>query len=146
MNMVIVIFGESCTGKSTLAEQIAPALGAEICTGKDYLRLAKSEAEAERIFRARLASDEKLVYIASEPAQLALVPDGCVRIHARASLVTIQSRFAARMHGALPAPVAQMLERKHGIFDDAPRAFTYDSDQTTAEEAAAQVLGLLAAR
>ena len=44
--MVIGIIGENCTGKSTLAEEIQKRLGGEIVTGKDYLRLAKSEAMA----------------------------------------------------------------------------------------------------
>ena len=41
--MVIGIFGESCTGKSTLAERISAGLSCEVFTGKDYLRLAKNE-------------------------------------------------------------------------------------------------------
>ena len=45
--MVIGIIGENCSGKSTLAEKIKAELGAEIITGKDYLRMAKSESEAE---------------------------------------------------------------------------------------------------
>lgn len=143
--MVIVIFGESCTGKSTLAGRIAPALGAEVCTGKDYLRLAKNEAEAERVFRARLSSGENIIYVASEPAQLALVPDGCVRVYAAAELETIQARFAARMGGGLPAPVAAMLARRHGAFEHAPRDLTYFSDAMTPDEAARHVLALAGA-
>ena len=41
--MVIGIFGESCTGKSTLAEKLKTQLDAEVYTGKDYLRLAKND-------------------------------------------------------------------------------------------------------
>ena len=40
--MVFGIIGENCSGKSTLAEMIKAELGAEIVTGKDYLRMAKS--------------------------------------------------------------------------------------------------------
>lgn len=47
---MIGLIGESCTGKSTLAEKIMAALGAEIVTGKDYLRLARSESEAAALF------------------------------------------------------------------------------------------------
>ena len=36
--MVIAIFGESCTGKSTLARALKERLGGEVYTGKDYLR------------------------------------------------------------------------------------------------------------
>ena len=45
--MVIAIFGESCTGKSTLAEKISAHVPCEIFTGKDYLRLAKNESIAK---------------------------------------------------------------------------------------------------
>ena len=41
--MLVAIFGESCTGKSTLAGMLKERLGGEIWTGKDYLRLARSE-------------------------------------------------------------------------------------------------------
>lgn len=40
--MVIAIFGESCTGKSTLARALKERLGGEVYTGKDYLRMAKT--------------------------------------------------------------------------------------------------------
>ena len=52
--MVIGIIGENCTGKSTLAEEIHKLLGGQILTGKDYLRLAKSESMATALFRKKL--------------------------------------------------------------------------------------------
>jgi uridine kinase len=54
--MVIGIFGESCTGKSTLAERIAASLSCEIYTGKDYLRLAKNENIAKVMFQKKLTA------------------------------------------------------------------------------------------
>ena len=42
--MVIGIIGENCSGKSTLASEIEKAIHAEIMTGKDYIRMAKSES------------------------------------------------------------------------------------------------------
>ncbi len=44
--MVTGIIGESCTGKSTLADKLKSLLCAEVYTGKDYLRLSKNEAIA----------------------------------------------------------------------------------------------------
>ncbi len=44
--MVIGIVGESCTGKSALADKLKCLLNAEVYTGRDYLRLAKDEAAA----------------------------------------------------------------------------------------------------
>lgn len=39
--MVVGIIGESCTGKSTLADKLKSLVDAEVYTGKDYLRLAR---------------------------------------------------------------------------------------------------------
>lgn len=43
-----------------------------------------------------------------------------MRILVTADLDMIKSRFAQRMRGNLPAPVATMLEMKHGCFDAEP--------------------------
>lgn len=141
--MMIALFGDSCTGKSTVAEKLAKRLSAEIYSGKDYLKLAKSESVAETLFKKKLCGDETIVYVVSETEQLALLPEGCVRVLATASLETIKRRFALRMRGNLPAPVAAMLERKYGQFENQPNALRIDSDQITAEEAVEQILSLL---
>lgn len=135
--MLIAIFGESCTGKTTLAAGIKAASGAELYSGKDYLRLAKSESEATQLFKKRLADAVQggnVVYIAAEREHLALIPDGAVRILVTAELDTIKERFAARMHGNLPAPVAAMLEKKHGCFDREPHDFHVHNGSPDAEE------------
>ena len=118
--MVIGIFGESCTGKSTLAEKIATGFPCEVFTGKDYLRLAKNENIAKVMFQKKLSaavSCENIIYVISEKEHLSLLPEGALRILVTADLELIKSRFAKRMRGNLPAPVAAMLERKHGCFD-----------------------------
>lgn len=118
--MVIGIFGESCTGKSTLADKIATSLPCEIFTGKDYLRLAKNENIAKAMFQKKLASavsGEHLIYVITETEHLPLLPDGALRILVTADIELIKSRFAERMRGNLPTPVAAMLEKKHGCFD-----------------------------
>ena len=127
--MVIGIIGENCTGKSTLAEEIRRELGGEIVTGKDFLRMAKSEGEATKLFREKLGnavSGDNVIYVITEPEHLELLPDGAIRILVQADLDTIRERFRARMRGNLPAPVAAMLERKHGIFDGGEYDFRYD--------------------
>lgn len=53
INMVVGILGESCTGKSTLADKLKTQLYAEVYTGKDYLRLAKQEATARKLFQEK---------------------------------------------------------------------------------------------
>ena len=67
--MVIGIIGESCTGKSTLADKLKSLLGAEVYTGKDYLRLAKNEAIAKKLFQNKLKdaiSGPHIIYVISE--------------------------------------------------------------------------------
>lgn len=135
--MLIAVIGENCTGKSTLANAIQKALGGEIVTGKDYLRMAKSESEAAGLFKQKLAAavdGGNLFYVITEPEQLAFLPDGAVKILVKADLDTIKERFKARMHGTLPPPVAQMLEKKHGIFDDGDYAYTFDGVNGDADE------------
>lgn len=127
--MMIGLFGENCSGKSTLAEQVKNTIGGEIVSGKDYLKMAKSESEATALFKNRLKSavtGENLIYVISEYDQLTFLPQGAVRILVKADLDTIKERFKARMHGVLPSPVAQMLERRHGLFDGEPYDYCYD--------------------
>ncbi len=143
--MVIGIIGENCTGKSTLAAEIQQRIGGEIVTGKDYLRLAKSEAMAAALFKKKLAAaltGENILYVISEQDQVKLLPEGAVRILVKADIDTIKERFRARMRGNLPAPVAEMLERKHGMFDAGAYDYTYQSD---AEDLAAFCDALAAA-
>ena len=143
--MVIGIFGESCTGKSTLAQMIAERFSCEVVTGKDYLRLAKNESVAKALFQKKLlaaVSGENLIYVISEKEHLPLLPEGACRILVTADLETIQSRFAQRMRGNLPAPVAAMLEKKHGCFDGEPHHIHVVSGVTALEE----VLALLRER
>ena len=128
--MVIGIIGENCSGKSTLAEAIKDAIGAEIITGKDYLRMAKSENEAILMFKAKLKdallTDNNIIYVISEKEHISLIPDGAVRILVKADINTIKERFKQRMRGNLPAPVEQMLERKHGMFDNEMYDYQFD--------------------
>ncbi len=115
--MVIALFGDRCTGKSSIAQRLSAHLSAEVYSGKDYLRLAKSERVTEVLFRKKLKGDKTILYVISEKELLALLPDSCIRVLITASLDTIKTRFSARMHGNLPAPVAAMLERKYGQFE-----------------------------
>lgn len=139
--MVIAILGESCVGKSTIAEKLASRLNAEVFSGKDYLKLAKSESMAALLFKKKLAApDGNILYVISEKEQLALLPEDCLRVLVTASLDTILERFAQRMHGQLPAPVAAMLERKHGQFDSEPCAIHINADAQSSEEACALIL------
>ena len=141
--MVIGIFGESCTGKSTLAAKITEKIPCEVFTGKDYLRLAKNENVAKIMFQKKLAgavNGENIIYVISEKEHLSLLPEGALRILVTADLETIKSRFAQRMHGVLPAPVAAMLEKKHGCFNTQPHEIRMMSDETDPDAVVEEVI------
>ena len=141
--MVIGIFGESCTGKSTLAAKITEKIPCEVFTGKDYLRLAKNENVAKLMFQKKLAgavNGENIIYVISEKEHLSLLPEGALRILVTADLETIKSRFAQRMHGVLPAPVAAMLEKKHGCFDTQPHEIRMMCDETDPDAVVEEVI------
>lgn len=135
--MLIAIIGENCAGKSTLAGKLNALLGGEIMSGKDYLRLAKSESMAAMLFKKKLkeaVNGENLIWVISEKEHLAFLPEGAVRILVNADLSVIKERFKARMHGSLPAPVEQMLERKHGSFDSFEYEYRFDSGKDDPDE------------
>ena len=118
--MMIGIFGESCTGKTTLSQLLQTRLDAKVYTGKDYLRLSKNENLAKKLFQKELeaaVSGTHVVYVISEPEHLRLLPEDALRVLVTADLEIIKARFAQRMKGTLPSAVSAMLERKHGCFD-----------------------------
>lgn len=140
--MLIVIFGESCTGKSTLAQILSEKLDAQIYTGKDYLRLAKNEAIAKKLFQKKLeeaVTDGHMIYVTAQPQELIPVPPEAIRILVTAELETIKERFALRMHGTLPKSVADMLERNHGCFDREAYDYRVMSGKTDVYALAAQI-------
>jgi len=140
--MVIGIFGESCTGKSTLAQLLKTRLDARVYTGKDYRRFSKNESMAKKLFQKELeaaVSGGHIVYVISEPEHLPLLPEGAMRVLVTADLEQIKSRFSRRMNGNLPAAVGAMLERKHGCFDREIHHLHVVSGQTDPETVCSQI-------
>lgn len=114
--MLIVLFGPSCSGKSSAAEQLARLLRCESVAGKDYLRLASSETEAWKLFgdrlRAAAAGDtDSLVYVVAGGSPALDVP-GAVRVRFTASLDALCSRFAARGQPIPAAALRNMMQRQ----------------------------------
>lgn len=136
--MVICLMGESCTGKSTAADKIKKETGAKIFTGKDYLKLAKSEAEAKKAFRSLLQSHvsetEGVIFVVSELEDLSLVPENALKILFTADISVIKERFKERMRGNLVPPVEKMLERKAGLFSEVQHDLVIESDKISKEE------------
>ena len=143
--MVIGIFGESCTGKSTFADKLRESIKAQVYTGKDYLRLEKNETAAKESFQKKLreaVNGENIIYVISEKEHLPLLPDGSIRILVTADLELIKTRFARRMYGNLPAPVAAMLERKHGSFDMEPHDIHVISEHTSVDDVCRKIAAM----
>lgn len=141
--MLIALMGDNCVGKSSVAERLQHALRAQAFSGRDYLRLEKNEQTARASFQKMLAdavSDENIIYVISEKEQLALLPEGCVRVLVTASLESIRQRFAERMHGNLPAPVAAMLERKYGQFESEAHDVCIDTETLSPQDACDRIL------
>jgi cytidylate kinase len=119
--MVIGIFGESCTGKSSVADELASRLNAIVYTGKDYLKIAKNEANAKKQFIELLKfnemSDKAIIYVITEKEHLTFLPDKAFRVLMKAELGIIKERFSKRINRELPAPIIAMLDRTHGMFD-----------------------------
>ena len=144
--MVICIFGESCTGKSTIANELSNRTNAKVYAGKDYLKLAKSEAEARAQFvnlmRTHESGDEFLVFVVTEKEHLSLLPPKALRILVTADIEIIKERFAQRMNGNLPPPVSAMLEKKHGMFDDEPHDLHVDNSSMSISDACDRIMAL----
>lgn len=142
--MLIALIGESCVGKSTFAQMLCDKLGCEVYTGKDYLRLAKNEAIARKLFEKKLGacvSGENLIYVISEKEHLSLLPADAVSVLMTADLELILQRFANRMRGTLPPPVEAMLRKKHGCFDGISCRFHIHNSENS-EQVLAEILQL----
>ncbi len=141
--MVIALMGDSCVGKSAIADCLSRKLKATVFSGKDYLRLAKSENMAAALFKKKLAeavTGETIIYVLSEKDQLGFLPDTSTRVLVAAGLETIKQRFAVRMRGNLPDPVAAMLERNYGQFEAEAHEIRIDTEQCSPKEACDLIL------
>ena len=72
-----------------------------------------------------------------------MLPEGALRILVTADLEVIKERFAQRMRGQLPAPVAMMLEKKHGCFDAESHDIHVVSGETDTEIVCKQILDMI---
>ena len=119
--MIIALIGESCTGKSTVADMLKENINAKVYAGKDYLRFAKNEKQAKDMFSAYLneneSGSENIIYVISEKDGLEMLPPKALRIVLEEDIEIIKERFAKRMNGHLPPPVEKMLMAKHGMFN-----------------------------
>ncbi|MBN2223032.1 MAG: hypothetical protein JW708_12580 [Vallitaleaceae bacterium] len=148
--MLLAIIGESCTGKSTLADRIIKEWNAKIFSGKDYLRFSKNENEAKSIFienlRQASKGEENIIYVISEKEHLDFVKDIGIRVLITADIEVIKERFSLRMNGRLPEPVAKMLEAKHGMFDQNEYDYKFSMTDESLEKVSEELLNKLQLR
>lgn len=53
-----------------------------------------------------------------------------------------KTRFAGRMHGNLPIPAADALERKHGSFDNEPYDIHVISEHTNVDDVCRKIAAM----
>lgn len=148
--MLYIFMGQSCTGKSTMVDKVKELIDIKIYTGKDYLRMAKSESEAWDLFYEKLvnaASDKDssktpIIYLITEKDQLDKIIDieGSYKVKFSASIDTIKSRFAQRMNGRLPQPVEIMLNNQYKEWENIKGDIEVD---TTIEDDVKKLLNLV---
>jgi len=147
--MLFIFMGPSCTGKSSAANELKKLADVQIYTGKDYLRMAKNEQEAWKVFSEELKKaanniDLKapsIVYIISEKNDVSKIEaiENAVTVKFTADLEVIKSRFAQRMKGNLPAPVEKMLEQQYTNWKDADAKLNIDTGTDTPDQAAKKI-------
>lgn len=120
---MMIFFGPSCSGKSTVAEMIHQETGVPVWVGKDYLRLAKNETEAREIFNTRLreAAQEKtlsphvMIYVVPSLKSLnaaILESPGVTKVKLFADIQVLKERFYKRLQGLGNPPIDAMLQRQ----------------------------------
>ncbi|MDR0821170.1 MAG: hypothetical protein LBN40_01725 [Oscillospiraceae bacterium] len=136
--MILAFIGENCTGKSVVADCFQKEYSTEVFIGGDFRKFDKNKQVAEQIFRDKLKTYESelkpVIYIISEREHLRFLPENSVRVYFFADIDTIKERFAERTGGKLPPGVAEMLESKHGMFDDEKRDFEVNDTLDSVED------------
>lgn len=148
--MVFIFMGPSCTGKSTAAEIVGRKMDALIISGKDYLRFAKSQAEAWKIFEGKMKqaskadTEETMIFVCTEKElyQRFTLQSGMHTVRFTAETEEIKKRFAERMRGNLPKPLEMMLEKQIVSWEDAECTMLVDSSKESPEEAAKRILAV----
>ncbi|WP_273323119.1 hypothetical protein [Vallitalea guaymasensis] len=141
--MLFIFMGESCTGKSTIADIISDKINAEVCSGKEYLKLAKNEYDAWRIFYDKLVDasadvyncDNNIIYVITETDMIAKLDNfNCVKVKFIADIDIIKTRFSKRMKGNLPKPIISMIERKSLEWKEIEGDIVLDTSKNDIEE------------
>ncbi len=152
--MLLIFFGPSCSGKSSVADIIANRSGAAVYTGKDYLRLAKNEQEAWKKFTSLLVKaanvrslgPESVIHVITEAALLQKndhLTGNILKVKFTAHPDRLKQRFAERIKRELPQPLAQMIDRQADSFRDVEADLLFDTSEGSAEETAGEIIAFL---
>lgn len=151
--MLYVFMGQSCTGKSTVVDKVKEIIDVEVFSGKDYLKMAKSENEAWKIFYEKLStaasskesSGANIAYLITEKDQLDRINEieGILKVKFTASLDTIKERFSQRLRGNMPQAIENMIERQYNEWDSIIGDINIDTtDNSSAEEIANSIINI----
>ncbi|GMQ56841.1 hypothetical protein AN1V17_12350 [Vallitalea sediminicola] len=141
--MLFIFMGESCTGKSTVAEKIRDMVNAEVYSGKDYLKLAKNENDAWNNFYNKMVDASvdvntcvnNIIYVITEKDVIAKLDNiDCVKVKFIADIDIIKTRFSKRMKGNLPKPIISMIERKSLEWKEVEGDIVLDTSKNNIEE------------
>ena len=143
-----MFMGPSCSGKSTAGEIVGKRTGAKIYSGKDYLRLAKAEGEAWRVFQEKMVEaaghgkEESLIFVCTEKELFdrISVKENIFTVRFTATPEDIKRRFAERMHGNLPKPLEMMLEKQMHLWEGIEAKLLVNSSSESPEDAAESIL------
>ena len=146
--MLFVFMGPSCSGKSTAGEIVGKRTGAKIYSGKDYLRLAKAEGEAWRVFQEKMVEaaghgkEESLIFVCTEKELFdrISVKENIFTVRFTATPEDIKRRFAERMRGNLPKPLEMMLEKQMHLWEGIEAKLLVNSSSESSEDAAESIL------
>ncbi len=149
--MLLLFFGPSCSGKSTIAKIIADKTDVTIWIGKDYLRLDKNEDSAWEIFISKLeeASKEKelssksIIYVINDitiSKSDFFRNKEIIKVKFIASIKILKKRFSNRIKGKLPPSIANMLEMQLQKTQSAKANLEFDTTQIKADVIAEEII------
>jgi len=146
--MLLLLAGPSGSGKSTAAALLKPKLKAEVYSGKGYLRMAKSPAEAWKKFQAVLqeAIDGKrnaiLILVGTGNLEKFKAMGKFQLIRFTAPREVLETRFAGRSTPVTPQ-ISKMIGDQEEKWKNVPCDLVIDTAKKTAEEAAREIEGLV---
>lgn len=141
--MLLILMGASCTGKSSAAECISKEKNLRVFTGKDYLRLGRSESEARKKFDEMLKeasssrewTERSLLYIITDISDIDKIKsEHAVRVLFTADTALVKERFSRRMNGHLPKPLEMMLEKQLKNWENVSSDLSLDTTELKPQE------------